>query len=357
MKRLTRQPRIITFIVSLLCGLSTPLAVSATDTGQMEKEVKEAIALFEKQDPGMEKFFRTAHGYAVFPSVTKGAIGIGAAHGSGLVYEKGRLVGQAGLTQVTIGAQLGGQSYSEVIFFETEGALESFKGGNFALSAQASAVAAASGASTTAKYELGVAVFTLAKTGLMYEASVGGQKFSFTPVGADSRGGIESHPVGSVKAANGEKKEATSPVPPSAGTASKPPSIPDTVAAPPPEAARTASGLMSYFAGEYYSYTSGSTMYGSAGTERTVTLCPDGRYRDSYEFSASGTGEPAWGGVNSQKGAARWTIQGDKTRGVLIVTYAGGKTKKIPFQVVSKDEGTILFDGITFAFAGAPKCP
>jgi len=183
MKRLIRELQIIAFLVSLLCGLSTPLAVSATDTEELKKEVKEAITLFKKQDPGMETFFRTAHGYVVFPSVAKGAIGIGAAHGSGLVFEKGRLVGKAGLTQVTIGAQLGGQSYSEVIFFETEGGLEGFKGGNFALSAQASAVAAASGASANAKYELGVAVFTLARTGLMYEASVGGQKFSFTPLG------------------------------------------------------------------------------------------------------------------------------------------------------------------------------
>ena len=113
---------------------------------------------------------------------------------------------------------------------------------------------------------------------------------------------------------------------------------------------------MRYFAGEYYSYSSGSTMYGSAGTERTVTLCPDGRYLDSYEFSASGTEEPRWGGVNSQRGAARWTIQGDKTRGVILVTYANGQTKRIPFQVISKDEGSILFDGIKFAYAGAPKC-
>lgn len=183
MERLTRPLRTITFILSLPFVFSTPLAVGATDTGEKEKEVKEAIALFEKQDPGMKEFFGTAHGYVVFPSVTKGAIGIGGAHGRGLVYEKGTLVGEAGLSQITIGAQLGGQSYSEVIFFETEGALESFKGGNFAFSAQASAVAAASGTSATAKYEQGVAVFTLARTGLMYEASVGGQKFSFTPLG------------------------------------------------------------------------------------------------------------------------------------------------------------------------------
>jgi hypothetical protein len=111
--------------------------------------------------------------------------------------------------------------------------------------------------------------------------------------------------------------------------------------------------LMKYFAGEYYSYSSGSTLSGGAGTERTVTLCPDGIYRDSYEFSASGSG---WGGANSQRGAARWSVQGDQNRGVIIVTYANGQTKRVPYQVLSKGEQTILFDGVKFAFAGAPKC-
>jgi hypothetical protein len=119
--------------------------------------------------------------------------------------------------------------------------------------------------------------------------------------------------------------------------------------APPP----TDNDLMKYFAGEYYSYTSGSTLSGGAGTERTVTLCPDGLFRDSYEFSASGGG---WGGATSQAGAARWTIQGDRTRGVITVVYANGQARQHTYQVVSKDQGTIQFDGVLFAYAGAPKC-
>jgi lipid-binding SYLF domain-containing protein len=91
-------------------------------------------------------------------------------------------VGEASLTQVTVGFQLGGQAYAELIFFETQSALDSFKSSQFALSAQASAVAAAEGASANAKYQLGVSVFTLARGGLMYEASVGGQKFKFQAV-------------------------------------------------------------------------------------------------------------------------------------------------------------------------------
>lgn len=132
-------------------------------------------------DPSMEKFFDASAGYAVFPGVTKGAIGVGAAHGDGEVIVHGAVIGTTLLTQVTVGAQLGGQQYSEIIFFDSKDALESFKGGHFTMAAQVSAVAAAEGASANAKYSQGVAVFTVAKGGLMYEASIGGQKFSFHP--------------------------------------------------------------------------------------------------------------------------------------------------------------------------------
>src|SRR5262249_19842906 len=147
-----------------------------------EAEGQQAVEAFKKADPGLQKFFDEAAGYAVFPSIGKGAVGIGAAHGKGLVYEKGQLAGEAAMTQVTIGLQLGGQTYSELIFFETKEALDSFKESKTEFSAQVSAVAAAEGASKNAKYAQGVAVFTLAKGGLMYEASLGGQKFKFTPL-------------------------------------------------------------------------------------------------------------------------------------------------------------------------------
>ncbi len=111
--------------------------------------------------------------------------------------------------------------------------------------------------------------------------------------------------------------------------------------------------LASYFAGEWYSYSSGSTIYGGAGTERKMTLCANGLYRDSSEFSASGDG---WGGVRSQAGWGRWTIQGDRNQGVISVTSASGQTKRISYQVVSKKEQTINFNGIVFVFAGEAKC-
>ena len=148
--------------VSILVVTLVVMVVSPCFGGEKEfkGQGRKTIEKFKKTDPEMAKFFNSAYG---------------------LVYERGAVVGETILTQVTIGAQLGGQTYSEVVFLENKATLNSFKRGNFALSAQASAVAAASGASANAKYKQGVAVFTMAKSGLMYEASVGGQQFHFLP--------------------------------------------------------------------------------------------------------------------------------------------------------------------------------
>ncbi len=151
----------------------------AKDQKVSDGDVAEAIAAFKNKTHGITVFFEKAYGYAVFPSVGKGAIGIGGAHGKGKVYEKGRYIGDASLTQLTIGLQLGGQVYSEIIFFKDKDALDDFTAGNFELDAQISAVAATAGTSADAGYSNGVAIFTIVKSGLMYEASVGGQKFKF----------------------------------------------------------------------------------------------------------------------------------------------------------------------------------
>ena len=146
-----------------------------------EKDVQESITAFKKSDPDMQDFFDKAWGYAVYPDVGKAGMGIGGAHGAGLVFEQGKIIGSSKLTQLSFGFQLGAQLYQEIIFFETRADLDDFKQGNYELGAQASAVAVTVGASVDADYEDGVAVFTLAKGGLMYEAAVGGQKFSFKP--------------------------------------------------------------------------------------------------------------------------------------------------------------------------------
>jgi lipid-binding SYLF domain-containing protein len=129
----------------------------------------------------MQSLFDNSYGYVIFPNVGKGAIGVGGAAGNGIVSENGKTIGSAKMKQVSVGFQFGGQAYREVIFFENKGALNRFKQNKFEFSAQASAVAATAGASTNVKYREGVMIFTQQKGGLMYEASIGGQKFSYTP--------------------------------------------------------------------------------------------------------------------------------------------------------------------------------
>ena len=145
-------------------------------------DAKDAKATFIRSDGLMNNLFNNAYGYVIFPNVGKGGIGIGGAAGNGAVFQKGTLIGMAKMTQITIGFQWGGQAYREVIFFETKADLDRFKENNIELSTQASAVAATAGASANAKYTNGVMVFSQTKGGLMYEASIGGQKFKFRKI-------------------------------------------------------------------------------------------------------------------------------------------------------------------------------
>lgn len=158
------------------------LAVLLPATARAGMSDSDVIAKFKEKDPGMAKTFADAYGYAIFPTVGKGAIGIGGARGKGRVYERGKVIGRTSLTQLSIGFQLGGQAYSEVVFFKDKTALDDFKRGNFELDAQASAVALTARASRDLAYNRGVAIVTMAKGGLMYEASVGGQKFSYKAI-------------------------------------------------------------------------------------------------------------------------------------------------------------------------------
>lgn len=146
---------------------------------KLQLSVAHAILDLMDKDPGMNKFFDSAPGYAVLPKVGKGGIGIGGAHGKGLVIESDKVVGKTSLSQITIGFQLGGQVYAQFIFFEDQTALDNFKRGNFEFGAQASAVAVTLGASADADYDKGVAVFTNIGGGLMYEATISGQKFKY----------------------------------------------------------------------------------------------------------------------------------------------------------------------------------
>lgn len=165
---------------AILGGCATA-PTSETGRASLQAQVAHTVDLFQREDPGIKKFLAESSGYAVFPTVGKGGVGIGGAYGKGELLEAGVVVGYCDLSQATIGFQLGGQAYRELICFEDKESLDAFKSGNFAFSAQASAVAVKAGASADVDYERGVAVFTMAKGGLMYEASVGGQKFSFVP--------------------------------------------------------------------------------------------------------------------------------------------------------------------------------
>lgn len=164
---------------SILFTSGTLLAWEPDTSDKLELGVAQAVINAKQKDPSMAEWFESAYAYAVFPKVGKGGIGIGGAYGKGIVIYKDRTVGYASLSQVSIGLQLGGQVYSEFIMFRDKTAFDHFTRGNFEMGAQASAVAINAGASADANYDGGVAIFTIAEGGLMFEASVGGQKFKY----------------------------------------------------------------------------------------------------------------------------------------------------------------------------------
>jgi len=167
------------------------------------EDYSETIENF-KQIEVIAPFFESAHGYAVFPTVGKGGLGIGASHGKGQVYEDGKVIGFTSTSDISIGLQAGGQAYSQIIFFQNADSLQEFTSGNFEFSASAEAIAvqakAEAGAGTEgagasasshktgekavagADYQNGMAVFTMAKGGLMYAATISGQKYTYKPV-------------------------------------------------------------------------------------------------------------------------------------------------------------------------------
>lgn len=170
----------LTFFASValvVVSATTFAAWDPAETQEYDAKAKEAIQAFLEKDPSVKRFFDAAAGYVVIPTVGKAGIGIGGARGKGVLYEGGAVTALVTLTQLSIGFQWGGQAYSEFIFFEDAATLENFKRGNFELNAQASAVAVTVGASADAEFQDGMAIFTQAKGGLMYEAAVGGQKF------------------------------------------------------------------------------------------------------------------------------------------------------------------------------------
>lgn len=148
---------------------------------KLQKEISVALNEVYKNVPGVKKYFGKAYGFAYFPEIKKGGLVVGGAGGKGLVFEGRKVIGSATLTQITIGAQAGGQKYQEVIYFENKAALDRFKNNKFKLATEASAVALEAGASADLNYQNGVAVYTYGNKGVMAEATVGAQKFKFKP--------------------------------------------------------------------------------------------------------------------------------------------------------------------------------
>lgn len=187
-------------VIRLFAGFLAIVFGVAIGAPAKADEYQATIDIFRDAGESAE-FFETSYGYAVFPTIGKGGIGIGGAYGEGRVYEQGAYVGDSSMVQLTIGWQLGGQAYSMIVFLQDKRAFDEFTTGEFEFSAQASAVAITAGvnasattagssagasggsrnATTVGAYNRGFAVFTIAKGGLMYEASIGGQKFNYTP--------------------------------------------------------------------------------------------------------------------------------------------------------------------------------
>jgi lipid-binding SYLF domain-containing protein len=181
MKTRRRVPVCLLFCLILIAGCAT-VPKNRTDQAALKADTKATIEKFKARDPSIQWFFDNSRGYAVFPSIGKGAWWVGGAYGRGVVYQDGDPVGWCKVTQGSIGLQFGGQAYSEIVFFQDEATVESFKASKMQLSAGLSAVALTAGAAGKAKYQSGVAVFVVPQGGLMVEAAVGGQQFDFQPM-------------------------------------------------------------------------------------------------------------------------------------------------------------------------------
>jgi len=177
MKRKTLNQLLAALVIAALSPVHT-----VTAGGDLRSEAETAIRNLQSADSTLTNLFRNSAGYAVFPKVGKAGFILGGEHGNGIVYDKGKPIGEATLSEINVGAQVGGEAFYEIIFFETPEALADFKEDHFEMSAKMSAVAAAEGAALNAKYREGVVVFTLPRSGLMAQVAVGGQRFRFKPL-------------------------------------------------------------------------------------------------------------------------------------------------------------------------------
>ncbi len=173
-------PMMLILAITFTVGCTT---VPKTETKRkiLEMEVQEAIEIFKQTDPELNHYFKNSYGYAVLPKIFKGGFWVGGAHGKGLVYKKGRMTGYCAMSQATLGFSFGGEYFREIIFFKDKVDFEKFLEEEYTFSAQVSAVALESGAAAKADYKDGMLVIVQTDKGLMIDASIGGQKFRYTP--------------------------------------------------------------------------------------------------------------------------------------------------------------------------------
>jgi lipid-binding SYLF domain-containing protein len=174
-------PAMLATVRRLATKLFSAAEMEASVLKTLHANVRAALSRLDAEDPGLKPLLRRAHGYAVFPAVGKATAVVGGAFGKGEVFERGSLIGYAAVAQLTIGVQLGGQTFTEIIVFESPEALERFKTGRVAFAANASAVLVMAGAAASARFDRGAAVLVFAEGGMMLEAAVGGQKFFYRP--------------------------------------------------------------------------------------------------------------------------------------------------------------------------------
>jgi lipid-binding SYLF domain-containing protein len=179
MKRPGAPVALVLGVVGLLVLGRARVGYGADTDAELISKTRKTMDLYKQKDPGIDSFFRRSVGYVVFPGIGKGGLVVGGAHGTGILFENGSPTGKVTMNQVSVGAQAGGQEFSQIVFYETPKVLAELKAGKAELGGQLSAVALKSGAAAGTQFKNGVAVFTAAKGGLMYEASVGGQKFDF----------------------------------------------------------------------------------------------------------------------------------------------------------------------------------
>jgi lipid-binding SYLF domain-containing protein len=169
-------PAGLAFVALPGCG-TEPSATPQTQN--LSDESHTVIAEMQRTDPGLKDFLQSSYAYAVFPDVGKGAVVVGGTYGRGEVFEQNKFIGYADMSAATVGASLGGETYSEIIVFQDKNALDVMTNNKMAFDATASAIVLKEGAAGSTKYINGVAVFKNAKGGLMVDASIGGQQFTF----------------------------------------------------------------------------------------------------------------------------------------------------------------------------------